>query len=853
MKFIMLYLQHYKTVRKKMKKILLLIICLTGLQLFARQRSISDAYFQATSYLNQTPAIRQKAPATSSTLKLSHVQKIRINTNDSIATYFAFNKGNNNGYVIISGDDRATTLLGYADEGSFNYDSLPANMKYWLSNYDKELSALSQTTNPLVAKAQTETNLQTAVSPLLGTIKWNQDTPYNNLCPLIPPANTTRSVTGCVATGMAQVMMYYKWPATGTGSNTYTSATNKITSTVSFSGVNYDWTNMTPTYSSTSTDLQKNAVATLMYHCGVAVSMDYGVSSSATTIAMANALKNNFGYDQNLQLYIRNFYNRTEWKTMIMNEINYSRPVLYAGNSTDGGHLFVCDGYDNNGLFHINWGWGGSSNGYFQISALDPSVQGIGGSSGGYNSNQEILIGIQKPNATTTPKYNILTDDSIGFTSKTITRSGLFNLFSTYIYNKGINTFSGSVGVALYNESGFLGVLSSKTATLNTNIGWSKLNFSSLSIPSTYANGQYKIFLVYKANSESEWQIVRAPVGTPNYLNVELATSEVRFSTPSNSGPSLTLNSLTKTGNLYQNKTGRFNISITNNGIEYNSAIGIYLESTDNQSIYQLVSAETINIAAGETRVVDFAGNITLAPGKYYMATMYDPKNNPEKTADIIQLGNYQLVDVLAEPTATPTLSLTSNISFPNPLQVDKKLATLSATIKNATGFYDKKLIAFIFETTGGSSLTYLGYQDAILDANETKTFKFTGEINLPLKNYSAVVYYQNTSSQWTLFSPSSYGRTTFTLVDLPTGLKDMKNNQELLVYPNPVYDKLTIQSASAIKNIRIADISGKTCFVKKDIDSNEVTIFLNELNRGSYILKIETTNGFEVKKINKF
>lgn len=835
-----------------MKKLLLLIICLISLHTNARQRTTSEAYLIAQKTLNSTSSIQQKAPASTENIHLSYIQKIKKSTNDSLITYYAFNKGINNGFIIISGDDRAISLLGYADEGTFNYENLPDNMKYWLSNYDKELLTVTETTNTFAAKTQTETNQQTAVSPLLGNIKWNQDAPYNNLCPLIPPTNTSRAVTGCVATGMAQIMMYYKWPVTGLGTNSYTSKTNNITSTANFGTTTYDWANITPTYTSTSTESQKTAVSTLMFHCGVSVNMDYGESSSASTQAMAQALKNNFRFDQNMQRYLRNYYTRAEWTNFLMNELNASRPILYAGESKDGGHLFVCDGYDNNGLFHINWGWGGSSNGYFQISALDPSVQGIGGSSGGYNSVQEILIGVQKP-ASTTPTYNIYTNDTLGYSTKTISRNGTFTLSATKTYNKGVNTFAGSIGIALYNQLGFVSLIKSNLVNLAAGYGYPSISFSNTVINSNVAAGTYKIYLVYKASSESTWQIIRAPIGTPNYVNAEITANDIKFSTPTSTGPVLKLNSFTKTGNLYQNKQGRFNVSITNNGAEYNSVIGIYLESFDNQTSYQLVSTETINIASGETRVVDFAGNITLAPGKYYLATMYDPINNPEKTADVVQLGDYQLVDILAEPTTTPTLSLTSTISFPNTLQVDKKLATLTATIKNTTGFYDKKLIAFIFETTGGSSLAYLGYQDAILDANETKTFKFTGEINLPLKNYNAVVYYQNTSSQWTSFTPTNYGRLTFTLVDQATGIQDTKTNTELKIYPNPVYDRLSISSASTIKNIQICDISGKVCLSKKQVNSNEITVFVHDLSSGSYILKIETTDGFEVKKINKF
>lgn len=848
-------MQKYPLKGRNMKKILLLIVCLISLQVDAKQRTASEAHNIVLQLLNSGKGTRQKAPQVTSSIQLSHTQKIKTLSNDSITSYYAFNKGNNNGFIIVSGDDRALSLLGYADEGTFDYNNLPDNLRYWLNTYNNELSTLNSAVRTLrtVAMKADETTSQAAVAPLLVDIKWNQSTPYNNLCPLIPPANTVRTVTGCVATGMAQVMMYHKWPLTGVGSNTYTSKTNSISSTANFSTATYDWANMTPTYTATSTEAQKTAVATLMFHCGVSVNMDYGESSSASTLSMALALKNNFRYDLNMQRYFRNFYTRNEWKDLLTKELNAARPVLYAGDSKDGGHLFVCDGYDSNGLFHFNWGWGGSSNGYFQISALDPSNQGIGGSSGGYNSNQEILTGIQKLSSSSIPAYVIQSDDSIGFTSKTVARNGSFSLFSTYTYNKGINSFSGSIGVALYNSNGFMAILSSKTASLNTNTGWSKLNFSSFTIPSTYAAGQYKIHLVYKADSESNWQIVRTPVGTPNYLNVEIKASEIKFSTPTNVSPALTLNSFTKTGNLYQNKQGRFNVSITNNGAEYNSVIGIYLESVDNQTTYQLVSDEAINIAASETRLVDFSGNITLAPGKYYLAVMYDPLNNPEKSADISQLGNYQLVDILAEPTATPALSLVSAISFPNSAQVDKKSAILTAVIKNTTGLYDKKLVAFIFETTGGSSLGYLGYQDAIIDANETRTFKFSGELDLPLKTYRAVVYYQNTASQWTSFTPSGSGQITFTLVNSPTGLETTNSNTDLKIYPNPVIDKLIIHCSSTMKSIKISDMLGKVCWTKDNINTNEVAVFLNSLHSGSYILKIETSNGFEVKKFNKF
>jgi hypothetical protein len=145
------------------------------------------------------------------------------------------------------------------------------------------------------------------------------------MCPLLPPANVTRAATGCVATAMAQIMKYYQWPVTGTGSNSYTTSTLSIPVNVNFSATTYDWANMTDTYSSSSTQAQKDAVATLMYHCGAATNMDYNTESGTSMNAAAFALKNFFGYDANLQMNTRDFYTREEWIAILKSEIDASR------------------------------------------------------------------------------------------------------------------------------------------------------------------------------------------------------------------------------------------------------------------------------------------------------------------------------------------------------------------------------------------------------------------------------------------------------------------------------------------------------------------------------------------------
>ena len=848
-----------------MKKNLLLFfafVCLINI-LSAKNRTVTQASQLAGEFVNMSVSAVRKAPAISNpTLALAYSsirQKVAATENE--AYYYVFNKENENGYIIISGDDRAKTILGYTDEGHFDIVALPENLKYWLSFYENEIKSLPdsslQTTissKDTLSKVKNRSALTlSAVAPLLGNIKWNQDMPYNNQCPVINSSTGELAVTGCVATGMAQVMRYYNWPVQGTGSNSYTTRTHSLAQSLDFSLTHYDWSNMTETYSASNTTAQNDAVATLMHHCGVAVNMDYSESSSASSTNMALALKNNFGYDSNLQLYSRDFYTRAEWTGFLTTELNASRPVLYSGQADTGGHLFVCDGYDNNGLFHFNWGWGGMSNGYFEISALDPSNQGVGSSTGGYNSSQTIVVGMQKPNLATSPVYLIYSNQPVTDASTSVTRTGSFEITGSSIFNEGVNVFSGGLGIGLYNSNGLVSVIKSyPVSSLPVGYGWTTYNITS-SIPPSIATGNYKLYFVYKAATDAKWQIVRGKVGVANYWNIVVGTSTVTINSSSASSASLSLNSLSVTGNLYQNKTGRFSISVTNSGDEYNSKLGIMLQSTSSGSVYQFITPEIVNIAAGETRSLDFTGTITVASGEYSVTVEYDPANNYTRSTTFSQLGTALTQNVLMTPTADPVLTLSNAISFPNSSAVDKNNAVLTAKIKNTAGFFDSKLIAFIFPQAGGSSLTDLGYQDAIFDTNEEKTVTFSGLIDLTPGQYQIAVYYLNSSYLWTIPDlSSSYYKIPFTLVDNISSLVKLNANSGTEIYPNPVMDILHLKTGLGVKKIIISDLLGKQ--LKSVVPENviEISVPVSNLNSGAYLIRMETEKGIKTGKFIK-
>lgn len=824
----------------------------------ARTRNADEASQIAHNFLQSSTATFSKAPLSPDLIKAVQPFNIQNNTSDSSTeNYFhIFNIGSNNGFVIVSATDRVKTILGYADTGNFNPENIPVNMLNWLKVYANEIAAVSILPENEVpqTKISVANNINTgfaaAVLPLLKNIKWNQNAPYNNLCPVINTSTNEKAVTGCGATAMAQVMKYFNWPVSGTGSKTYTTKTLQIPLTVDFSSVQYDWANMTGTYNSSSTELQNTAVATLMYHCGVAVNMDYNKSSSAYTTDIAKGLINYFGYDSNIQVYQKNYFSKAEWENFMKIELNAARPILYNGQASDGGHIFVCDGYDTNGLYHFNWGWGGISDGYFELSALNPNELGIGGgNSGGYNVDQYMITGIQKPPFSSVPSYLIYTNMPLSCSASQIARTGTFNIVTQKIYNYGINTITGSMGLGLYNGNTLVQLLYSTNIKLDSFYGWSSYTFSNMSIPTGVAAGNYKIYVIYKPNTSSVWSPVRGKIGTPNFLNVTVDASSVKFSEPTDVYPVLTLNSLNKTNNLYQNKTGRFSASISNSGNDYNSLLRIYLESVTNPEINQIVITDPVNIATGETKEFYFNDSIKLVPGTYKLALMYDKGNNSATMTTMYQLGESVNVDILAQPAQAPLLSLVNTISFPDPDKIYKSNATLNATIKNTGGYFDGKLIAFIFPVSTGSSIAYIGHQSGIIDMNQSVTFSFSGGISLDPNNYRIGVYYLNSSNSWTRISPSNYSLITFNLKDDLTAFKINEYEQGIL-YPNPATDIINLKTDQNVKSIKISDIAGRE--VKRMVSTNNgiISVDVSNLPHGTYFVTVQTDQN---QKINKF
>ena len=282
--------------------------------------------------------------------------------------YYVFNVEQDKGFVVVSGDDRTVPILGYGENGSFDVDNMPENMKAWLQGYVDQIEWLNAHPETPVA-TRTSRRAQNAVKPLIQT-HWGQNDPYNLFC---PRDGEERSVTGCVATAMAQLMYYHQYPAQTTMPIPAYKTTSKSIDIAEIGVTTIPWDDMQKTYTGNETDTQREAVAKLMLLCGASVKMDYtSYNSGAYSDDVVDALQTYFGYDASTEAVYRNDYRAADWEDLVYEELAQKRPVYYFGSSIGGGHAFIVDGYDGNGLYHVNWGWNGSSDDYFVLSVLDP-------------------------------------------------------------------------------------------------------------------------------------------------------------------------------------------------------------------------------------------------------------------------------------------------------------------------------------------------------------------------------------------------------------------------------------------------------------------------------------------------
>ena len=577
---------------------ILIAICVSAL--FANGKQISqNAALSAARKYSRTG---QVAPA----------KNLRSDKTNN-APYYAFNL--EQGYVIVSGDDEMTELVGYAENGFFDAENVPPQMQLWLNGYAEYVAAV-QSGKAKAKKILLSDSPSVVVEPLV-TTKWNQDAPFNNFAPEYTDDNnnTQRCATGCAATAMAQIMKFHNWPEQGVGHYSYEHQSFGTISS-NFSEHVYDWTNMIDRYNNGEySNVQADAVALLMKDCGVSLNMNYGPVSGASIYSYTPAFKNYFRYSS--RTVNRSGCETAEFTKIITDELQEGRPIIYCGTGEDGGHAFVVDGYDTNYFLHVNWGWGGYSDGYFDMNYMDPAGLGIGGGSGAFKWNQGIVLA--RPLKDGVEPYEFI--QQLCFVLFNDVQGGIFceqempankgddvTILLRNTANLSGESFFGSLNVGVFDDSGALVTMGNEERIENNNgelLEFQSGSLYSVDLPMTLntagiADGNYIVRAMSKANGD-----VWRKFASTGCLNMTVADGKVYLSAP--------------TPNISMVGIGSYDTA-TYKGFSFNADVTVHNSSSipvDGSIMFTVTDSETGDALSGSLRAIvydncDFKARISF-------------------------------------------------------------------------------------------------------------------------------------------------------------------------------------------------------------------------------------------------
>ena len=425
------------------------------------------------------------------------------------------------GFAFIANDDRFSAVLGYSD-CKYDENNLPPAMLWWMEAINASLDKALESGEQPEMVPPTDFGYPDAVESLVKT-KWNQGTPYNNKCPTYTSSTTTQHyVTGCVATAMSQVMKYHNYPAKGKATQVYdvfypNGSSESGVTVKAYLGVTYDWDNMIENYEQVKyTDAQANAVATLMFNNGVAVKMQYSKNGSAAfSKDAAKALKTYFSYS--IKFMERRIYSTKEWMDNVYNELSNGFPIIYAGQSNSGGHSFVLDGYDANGLVHVNWGWGGSGDGYFDVADLN-----------GYDTYQDMIRTHPLDKEENEIPYTSTWGMEKPFNASIVSGKEV-EIGTDDLYNFDADPFTGSIALGVISLSSNSATAYPVQTVSEVDTYWGFPSFYGTMDFSDLPDGEYILTLLTKAETESSWQYVRSADDVTNSLAMTISGESITF------------------------------------------------------------------------------------------------------------------------------------------------------------------------------------------------------------------------------------------------------------------------------------------------------------------------------------
>ncbi len=632
-------------------------------------------------------------------------------------------------FLATPADDRAPAVLGYSDAHDCQ-GSIPPAMKWWLGEYARQIKTAGVSAKAPVPRSSE----REPIYPLLST-EWNQGYPYNEMCPIV---SGQRAVTGCVATALAQVMKYHAWPAQGQGSNTYTSGSTPVS--LDFSSINFSWDVMADTYAADGGDVVANdAVAELMYACGVSVDMQYGASESgAQPFAVAAAMVKYFDYDAAIRYVSRDFYTLADWEDYIYNQLVSYGPVQYSGQSNEGAHSFVCDGYSGDGYFHFNWGWGGMSDGYFLLTALDPGQQGIGGSTSGYDYNQSVIACVAKPQQGSVPYANLLMEGTLGIAEDTAAVGARITVTGE-TFNFSIGDVSGLLGLSIKDSQGaevYAGATRVDSLRPLSGFGAYYVN-----LPDSLADGEYTLTPAFYTEAAG-WQPVPVKISGPQQVYMTVKNSQATFS--ESPAPAIKVEELKLLSKIYQGQEFKLTAMLVNEGDdEFYGTIAPALADAEG-TLVAVGENYSADVLGGESQAFDYVGAFnsfgtrgTPAAGSYTLYIIDASTRKPLSAGLSVEFG---------VSSAATEISV-SDVAVRDAAYVDPHDIELTANVKCLAGYFGGSLTVAIFpyENTSGTVKSEASFESEPVFVAEGDTAALTAkgdfDAAVPGGRYMAVLY----------------------------------------------------------------------------------------------------------------
>lgn len=794
--------------------------------------------------------------------------------------FYIFNINKDEGFVIVTADDAALPIIGYSLDQGFSGENLPDALVYMLNGYAEQISEAIQ--NDVVANHRIKMNWAellsdqpgallksvSAVNPLL-TTTWNQSPYYNDNCPY---DNTygELTVTGCVATAMSQIMNYWEYPATGVGYHSYNHDTYG-TQSANFGATTYNWSAMPNNLNGPN-----QAVAVLMQHCGVAVDMDYGVAqtggSAAYVIENASpvqhcveySLKTYFDYKTTMQGVIRQYYDDATWIQMMKTDLDAGRPIQYAGFGQGGGHTWVCDGYDNSNLFHMNWGWGGVYDAFYSLDNLSPGVGGAGGGSGSFSSGQQALIGIEPANGGGggggSNTIDLRAYSNIVVQPNPINFTGPFNV-AVDVANYDTDNFTGSLAAVMFNSDGDFVDIVQELGNVSLESGYfNNYIFSSDGLLAT--PGEYYIGIYYKPVG-GEYLII----GVGEYSNY-VATSIVGPENDIQMYSAMAVSPLP----VISGEAFEIVFDIANYGSQtFTGDISADLYDMDGNYLEELVSVPiTLEDLTYGTLTLQIEG-VDVEAGSYILAIWDKPDGDDWQLVGSDDYPNPITIEIAA-PQIQPDMYENNNeqgVSYNFPLSFSGTSASINSTGSNIHEGND--LDFYMIDLPAGSQYRFdARVHDSYNSGNGNV---YTNDVlwafivgNQVSEAYDDLTpgYFIVEGGQPVYFVVSNYyqGNKGTYLLDVQIekgifGVEEIEDEDFLTVFPNPAKGDINID----VKNwnelglpakIEIFNQMGQLVFQDENVSpsTTKINLGLPQLKNGQYTLKVSGTEKYFDRQI---